>query len=94
LLAVKYTFKGETLKKTQLTLYSPEESTRGMRSLNEDLISFMDTTFAEAFYQNKTDAREYDVNWSAEAVAVRFTSARNSGNRESEVEVAFSDYLN
>ena len=94
LFSVRHVFSGDTLKTIELTLNSPDENVHGMKTLNEDIIQYMDGRFADAFRVDKSDEKAFNVSWSGEAARVTLKSAKDSGNRETLVTVVFSEYLN
>ena len=94
LLTIRHVFKGETLRRIEMTLYSPDQTARGMKSLCTDMIQYMDGQYDEAFRVDKSDDTEYDITWSGEAAYVSFYSTKDSGNQEMQVTVAFTQYLN
>lgn len=94
LLSVSHVFKGETLRRIEMTLYSPDQSTRGMKGLNEEVIDYMDGRFADAFRLDESDEKAFDVEWSGEAAEISLYSTKDSGNREMLVTLTFSEYLN
>ncbi len=93
LLSVRHVFRGNSLRKVEMTLYSPSESARGMKSLNGEIIQYMNAQYAEAFSLDESDNRAYDIVWSGEATKVALYSTKDSGNRQIQVTVAFSEYM-
>ncbi len=94
LLSARHVFKGSSLKRIEMTLFSPNESARGMKSLNGEIIQYMDEQYADAFRSDKSDNKAFDVSWSGEAMAVSLYSTKDSGNRQTLVTITFGDYLN
>jgi len=93
LFSVRHLFRGNSLHTVEMTLFSPAQTTRGMKSLNGDIIQYMNDQYAEAFSLDKSDNKAYDLKWSGEATDVSLYSTKDSGNRQTRVTVAFSEYM-